>query len=234
MSVSRPFTLSRSATTLVALALSGSLLAGCVPLVVGAAAGGTAIVAVDRRSAGMQLVDKNIERTTQNTINESIGEAGRVIVSSYNQRVLLTGEVPNEAAKQSAETMARNATDVKRVDNQLTVGPRASFSTRSNETWITSRVKAELLATKQVPSGSINVITTRGVVYLMGQVTDLEGQRAASAAAGVSGVSRVVKVFDIVSGSSLNTTSGSSGAPTTVPGTETNPSSGGVQTFPLE
>jgi len=234
MSVSRPFTLPRSATTLIALALSGSMLAGCVPLVVGAAAGGTAIVAVDRRSAGMQLVDKNIERKTQNTINDAIGETGRVIVSSFNQRVLLTGEVPTEAAKQSAETMARNATDVKRVDNELTVGPRASFSTRSNETWITSRVKAELLATKQVPSGSINVITTRGVVYLMGQVTDLEGQRAASAAAGVSGVSRVVKVFDIVSGSSLNTTSGSTGAPTTVPGTETNPSSGGVQTFPLE
>ncbi len=234
MSVSRPFTLSRSAGALVAGALCCSLLAGCVPLVVGAAAGGTAIVAVDRRSAGMQLVDKNIERRTQNTINESIGEVGRVIVSSYNQRVLLTGEVPNEAAKQSAETMARNATDVKRVDNQLTIGPRASFSTRSNETWITSRVKAELLATKEVPSGSINVITTRGVVYLMGQVTDLEAQRAASAAAGVSGVSRVIKVFDIVSGNSVKAATGSSSSPTTVPGTEVNPSSGGVQTFPLD
>jgi len=234
MSVSRSFSLSRPAAALVAVSLSCSLLAGCVPLVVGAAAGGTAIVAVDRRSAGIQLVDKNIERRTQNTINESIGEAGRVIVSSYNQRVLLTGEVPSEAAKQSAETMARNAMDVKRVDNQLTVGPRASFSTRSNETWLTSRVKAELLATKEVPSGTINVITTRGVVYLMGQVTDLEGQRAASAAAGVSGVSRVIKVFDIVSGSSLKPSGPATGTPTTVPGTETNPSSGGVQTFPLE
>lgn len=234
MSVSRPFSLSRSATALVAVSLSCSLLAGCVPLVVGAAAGGTAIVAVDRRSAGMQLVDKNIERRTQNTINESVGEAGRVIVSSYNQRVLLTGEVPSEAAKQSAETIARNATDVKRVDNQLTVGPRASFSTRTNETWITSRVKAELLATKQVPSGSINVITTRGVVYLMGQVTDLEGQRAASAAAGVNGVTRVIKVFDIVSGSSVAPATGGTGAPASVPGTGVDPSSGGVQTFPLE
>jgi len=234
MSVSRSFPLSRPAAALVAVSLSCSLLAGCVPLVVGAAAGGTAIVAVDRRSAGIQLVDKNIERRTQNTINESIGEAGRVIVSSYNQRVLLTGEVPTEAAKQSAETMARNATDVKRVDNQLTVGPRASFSTRSNETWLTSRVKAELLATKEVPSGTINVITTRGVVYLMGQVTDLEGQRAASAAAGVSGVSRVIKVFDIVSGNSVTPSGSATGTPTTVPGTETNPSSGGVQTFPLE
>ena len=236
MSALRKFPFSRPATAVIAVALACSALSGCIPLVVGGAAAGTAIVAVDRRSAGMQLIDKNLERTTQNKINESIGDSGRVIVSAYNQRLLLTGEVPNEAAKQSAESIARSAQDVKRVENQLTVGPRASFTTRSNETWITSRVKAELLGTKGVPSGSINVITTRGVVYLMGQVTDLEGQRAASAAAGVNGVSRVIKVFDIVSGSAAAPASGSSAGngAMAVPGTEANPSSGAVQTFPLE
>ena len=117
--------------------------------------------------------------------------------------------------------------------NQLRIGPVADFSTRSNDTWISTKVKTDLLATSGVPSGTILTTTSQGVVYLMGQVTAQEADAAANAAAGIAGVKGVVKVFDIAS----STDKVSSTPPKTNPSnanTNSNPAtSGGTQTFPL-
>ncbi|CFV98557.1 transport lipoprotein [Bordetella pertussis] len=117
----------------------------------------------------------------------------------YGGHVLLTGDAPTEEAKAQATAIAQSIENVKAVTNQLTVGPAADFSTRSNDTWLTSKVKTALINTKYVPSGTISVTTSRGVVYLMGKVTQAEGDYAANAAAGVGGVARVVKLFETIS-----------------------------------
>ncbi|MFV9474764.1 BON domain-containing protein [Advenella sp. RU8] len=221
-------------TALLALALgSSTLLSACVPLLIGGAATTTAVVVSDRRTSGMQLTDKNIGIRTENRINEELKDTVRINAMAYNQRVLLTGEAPTLAAKEQAAAIAKGVPDVKAVLNEVVVAPPASFSTRANDSWITSKVRTELLTTKNVPSSTIDITTSRGVVYLMGQVTPIEGDRAASAAAGISGVNRVVKVFDLVSGTGGTTPSSvtSSTGSMTVPGTEVNPST--TQTYPL-
>lgn len=220
-------------TALLALTLSSaSLLSACVPLLVGGAATTTAIVATDRRTTGMQLTDKNIGISTESKISSELKDSVRINAMSYNQRVLLTGEATTLAAKERASSIAQNVADVKTVLNEVVVAPTAAFSTRANDSWITSKVRTELLTTKDVPSSTIDITTSRGVVYLMGQVTSLEGDRAASAAAGISGVNRVVKVFDIIADTASTTQSSSSGT-LSVPGTEVNPS-GSTQTYPLD
>lgn len=221
-------------TAILAVVLgSSTLLSACVPLLVGGAATTTAVVVSDRRTSGMQLTDKNIGIRTESRISEELKDAVRINAMAYNQRVLLTGEASTLAAKERATAIARGVPDVKTVLNEVVVAPPAAFSTRANDSWITSKVRTELLTTKNVPSSTIDITTSRGVVYLMGQVTPIEGDRAASAAAGVSGVNRVVKVFDLVSdtGTASHSSVTSSSGSMTVPGTEVNPST--TQTYPL-
>lgn len=182
------------------LALGGaSALSGCVPLALGGAAAGTAVVATDRRTSGAQLDDKTISLKVENQIAKQLGDTARVNASVYEGRVLLTGDVPTEAAKTQAGDIARKIEKVRIVNNQLNVGPITPLGDRSNDAWLSSKVRAALLETKYVPSGTISTTTERGVVYLMGKVTQQEGDYAATAAAGVSGVVKVVKLFDTIS-----------------------------------
>ena len=121
------------------------------------------------------------------------------------------------------------------VLNELMIAPPAPFSVRSKDTWISSKVKSELLITKNVPSGSILVTTSQGVVYLMGQVTETEGNNAAQVASTISGVVRVVKAFDIVSASQAASSSTSNPTSPSSTTTSSSPAAGGsTQTFPLQ
>lgn len=192
---------------------AAATLSACAPLVVGGAAATTAVVVTDRRTSGTQLEDQNIAFKTEFQINQKMNDTARVNAVSYNGVVLLTGDVPSEAAKAEATAIARGVEHVKSVVNQLNVGPVASFTVRSNDTWITSKVKTALLNTKYVPSGSIVVTTDRGVVYLMGMVTEAEGNYAATAASEVSGVTKVVKLFQTISREeAVRLSAGSSGS----------------------
>src|SRR5690606_19130071 len=120
------------------------------------------------------------------------GETGRVKPTAYAGWVLLTGDVASEQDKTKAGQLASQIEKVTRVFNEVRVGDITPVSVRSNDTWITSKVKASLLNTKEVPSRSINVTTERGVVYLMGRVTEIESRRASKVAASVAGVNKVV------------------------------------------
>lgn len=188
---------------LMATALTGAVsgLAGCVPLVVGGAAAGTASVITDRRSSGTQLDDQTMAFAAQHNVSNALGDGDdiRVRATAYDGKVLLTGDVPNDAAKSKAGTTARQVEKVKSVVNELTVGPVASLGDRSNDTWLSSKVRTALLDTKYVPSGTINTTVEHGVVYLMGKVTEEEGNYAATAVAGVGGVAKVVKLFTYIS-----------------------------------
>ncbi|AOB40942.1 BON domain-containing protein [Bordetella parapertussis] len=182
-----------------ALSAAALTLSACAPLVIGGAAATTAVVVTDRRTSGVQLEDQNIAFKAESQIAQKLGNTARVNAMVYGGHVLLTGDAPTEEAKAQATAIAQSIENVKAVTNQLTVGPAADFSTRSNDTWLTSKVKTALINTKYVPSGTISVTTSRGVVYLMGKVTQAEGDYAANAAAGVGGVARVVKLFETIS-----------------------------------
>jgi osmotically-inducible protein OsmY len=172
------------------------LLSGCVPLVIGAAVAGTAMVVADRRSVGAQADDESIELKISNNIGGSFGDRVHVNATSYNGIVLLTGEVPTAELKTQVEQIARTTPKVRRVDDELAVGAVTSLGARSNDSYITSKVKARLVEANKVPVNLIKVVTERQVVYLMGIVSHAEGDAAGQVAATTSGVQRVVKVFE--------------------------------------
>ena len=183
--------------TLAVLALA-ALVSGCAPLLIGGAVIGSALIVTDRRTAGTQLDDEAIELKANSRMNEAFGDRARVSTTSYNLIVLLTGEVPTEADKATASQVIARIDNVKSIVNELLVGPQNSFSEKAKDTFITTKVKASLLDAKDLFANSIKVVTNRGVVYLMGRLTEREATRAAEVARGVSGVVKVVRVFDIV------------------------------------
>ena len=197
---------SASSWVIVAVAAS-TLLAGCAPLIVGTAVVAGAVVVTDRRTTGAQVDDEVIQGKAGGRIGEALpGDNVRVNVTSYNRMVLLTGEVPKEADKTTVEQIVARIDNVVSVVNELTVGPPNSFNEKTNAAFITTKVKASLVDAKDVFSNQIKVVTHRGVVYLMGRVTEREAARAAEIARGVSGVVKVVKVFEILSEAELANT----------------------------
>ena len=106
--------------------------------------------------------------------------------------VLLTGEVPTPADKTTAEQVVARIDNVLSVVNELAVGPPNTFTERTKAAFVTTKVKASLVDAKDVLANSIKVVTHRGVVYLMGRVTEREANRASEVARGVSGVAKVV------------------------------------------
>lgn len=178
-------------------------LSGCGALVIGGTAATTALVATDRRTVGQQVEDQAIEMKAASEMRRLFEDTARVNATAYSGLLLLTGDVPTEQAKQQAGDAAQKVEKVNRVVNELRVGEPTALSVRSNDTWLTSKVKTALINTREVPSRTINVTTERGVVYLLGKVTSDEGRRAAIAASSVKGVNKVVKLFQIVSPESL-------------------------------
>jgi osmotically-inducible protein OsmY len=184
---------------LTAVAGVSTLLAGCVPLVVGGAVAGTALVATDRRSVGAQADDEAIELKIANNIGTGYGDRVHVNVTSYNGVVLLTGEVPTQDLVGTMSEIARTTAKVRRVHSEIVVGPVSDVGARSNDTYITSKVKSRFVeASKTFSPTHIKVVTERGVVYLMGLVRREEGDAAGQIAASTSGVVRVVKLFEYI------------------------------------
>ncbi|MGI4716851.1 MAG: BON domain-containing protein [Janthinobacterium lividum] len=177
-------------------ALAASL-SGCVALAVGGAAA-TALATNDRRTIGMQTEDKAINVKAEIKMNQLTGENGHINVTSYNRKVLLTGEVRDEAMKQAAEREVRAIDNVVSVINELEIAGPSSYTSRSNDALITTKVKASLVDKKTVSATAFKVTTERGIVYLMGLVTQREGNIAADVAKGVPGVNRVVKIFEYI------------------------------------
>jgi len=183
--------------TLLVAAL-GATLSACAPLVVGGAAVG-ALVAVDRRTSGAQLDDQGIELRANNRLKDELGDArARVAVSSYNRRVLLTGEAASEAVKTQITQIVSGVTNVREVINELGVTNSPTFKERATDTLITGRLKASLVDAKDLAATAFKVVTERGTVYLMGRVTQREADRATDIARNTPGVSRVVRTFEII------------------------------------
>jgi osmotically-inducible protein OsmY len=183
-----------------ASAVAAILLQGCVPIVIGAAVGGTAMVATDRRTTGTQVDDELIEDKIALNIRERFKGDFHVNVTSYSGIVLLTGEVPAETAKADIAELARTTPKVRAVQNELVVGAVTDLGSRSNDTLITSKVKTRFVEANKFQINHVKVVTERSVVYLMGVVRRDEGDAAAEIASTTSGAQRVVKVFEYVGG----------------------------------
>lgn len=185
-------------------AFLGTALSACVPLIVGGAAAGGALVASDRRTSGAQLDDEGIELRAASRIRSEMGSRVRVNLTSYNRQVLLTGEVPNLQDKQLVEQVVARVDNVTSVVNELAVLNSPSLVERSSDTLLTGRVKAMLLDAKDLQSNAIKVVTERGTTYLMGRVTASEADRATEVARTTPGVQKVIRIFEIISQEELS------------------------------
>ncbi|MCR5866185.1 BON domain-containing protein [Aquincola sp. J276] len=196
----------RPAVLLLSALGASLLLSACAPLLIGGAAVGSALVVTDRRSTGTQLDDQSIELKAVNRISPIAGDRGHVSATSYNKVVLLTGEVPDEAMRSRVEQQVRGIEGVRSVVNELAIMGPSSLTARSNDSLLTSKVKATLVDAKDVQASAIKVTTERGTVYLMGRVTEREAARASDLARSVGGVQKVVRVFEVISEAELANT----------------------------
>lgn len=188
------------ATLTVALAaLTAALTSGCVPLLVGGAAAGGAMVASDRRSTGTQLDDQTLEIKVKRRINEVLGDKHHVNVNSYNRQVLLTGEVFEDRDRDTVAQAVARVENVRSVVNETVKDWPSTMTARSNDSLIEGKVKATFIDAKGLQANAFNIVVERGVVYLMGRVTEAEAQQAVDLTRTIGGVQKVVKVLEIVS-----------------------------------
>lgn len=183
-----------AATLIVAL----PMLQGCVPaVIVGGAAVGV-LSASDRRSTGTQTDDETTEWKAASHIPVQYKDGAHVNFTSYNRNLLITGEVFNEDGKQAIGEAVARIEGVRQVYNELLVGPVTSLTSRSNDTFIDSKVKARLVDSNQISANHIKVVTERGTTYLMGIVSEREAKVAIAVARTTDGVRKVVNVMEIL------------------------------------
>ena len=205
--------LQRMQRPLAAAVLCGAVmmsLQGCAGVMLGGAVVGT-MAATDRRTLGAQTEDKAIVVKGESRASGVVGEDGHVNVNSFIRKVLLTGEVKDAAMKSAVEREIASIENVKSVVNELAVDLPSSFTSRSNDSLITGKVKASFVDSKELHANAVKVVTERGVVYLMGRVKQREGELAGEIARNVSGVQKVVKLFDYISEEELRQMSIASG-----------------------
>jgi osmotically-inducible protein OsmY len=192
--------------------------AACAPIVGGAVAAGTALVVTDRRTTGAQVDDQTIQLRLANELTAAFkNQPVHINVNSFDRKVLMTGEVPDEAAKGRAEEIARASQNVRAVVNELAIAAPSSLSDRTADTALSGRVRAAFVNTREIAFNSIEIVTERRIVYLLGLVTENEGKIAAQVASKVPGVQQVVKVFDVASQEEVDRRRAMGAAPATAP-----------------
>lgn len=181
-----------------AAGLTAPLLAGCF----GAAAvgvGATALILADRRPSEIYLADEATELRAVSRINEKYGDQVHVNATSFNHALLLTGEAPSAVVKADIDKIAASVPNVKSIANELQIAGVSSLGSRSNDSFITSKVKGRFVDAAKFPANNVKVVTEAGVVYLMGLVTRREANDAVDIARTTGGVLKVVRVMEIIS-----------------------------------
>ena len=172
-------------------------LVGCVPMfAVGTAAGTGAYISEDRRTSGMFIEDEGIELKGARRIHQQYGDHVHINVTSYNRIVLLSGEVPTAAIRADVEKLMMGVENVRKIYNELVIAANTTLASRSNDTLITSKVKARFLAERKFQINHIKIVTENEVVFLLGVVTRQEADNAAQIASSTASVKKVVKAFE--------------------------------------
>jgi osmotically-inducible protein OsmY len=175
------------------------LLQGCVAAAVVGVVGG-ASVATDNRSLGNQIDDQKIEIDAQAKLSKSdaLSDNTNLQVISVNGSVLVVGQAPNSYLRDQAIKAINEVNGVKQLHNQIRISNTTSFTTKTNDVWLTSKVKTSLFGTDKLDATNINVVTENGEVFLMGLVTKEQATSAVDIARNVGGVNRVFKIFEYV------------------------------------
>ena len=185
--------------TLLVATFGTTLLQGCAPVVVGGAATGAAVVH-DRRSAGTALDDQTIELKALNAVmqDRELDKHTDLTATSYNNVVLLTGQAESESYRDRYVAHIRKIELVRRIVNEVTIGPKATLQEHTNDIYITSKVKLELFSVKlpDFDPTRVKVVTEKGVVYLLGLVSPKEAEAVVEKVRYLRGVKQVVKVFE--------------------------------------
>jgi osmotically-inducible protein OsmY len=153
------------------------------------------------RTMGSTIDDSLIEtKVSVNVAKADIGldRDSHIVVVSYNGIVLLAGQTPNANLKAKAEQAARATQRVKKVNNELQVLAPSSLLARNNDTWLTTKIKSQMLADAAVPGSRIKIVTENGIVYMLGLVTRQEANITTSLVQGVDGVQKIVKLFEYI------------------------------------
>ena len=179
-------------------ALAVLQLSSCAVVAVGGVAAGAAIMA-DRRTPGVQAIDKGIELEANNALAKKFGDNAHINVTSFNQKVLLTGEVKDAVIKGEAGAYVKAMKNVRAVFNELIIGPNSSYTSRANDSYLESKIKTQMIFTEQLPSNSMAIVAEGSSIYLMGILTQSEADLAKKIASNTSGVKDVYVYFDIIS-----------------------------------
>ncbi len=179
------------------LAVVAGVLSGCVGMVLGGAAGGASVIN-DPRTAGSQVEDESIELKAGTRLRgqKELDQQVHINVTSYNQVVLLTGEAPTEDMRAQVFELVKGIEKVRTVHNEITIAAPTPLTSRTTDSWLTTSVKAKIVGAKELNAIRIKVVSEAGTVYLLGLVTQKEGDLAAQLASQTAGVQRVVKLFE--------------------------------------
>ena len=180
------------------VALAVLQLSSCAVVAVGGVATSAAIMA-DRRTPGVQAIDKGIELEASNALAKKFGDNAHINVTSFNQKVLLTGEVKDDDIKGEAGAYVKAMKNAHAVFNELMIGPNSSYTSRANDSYLESKIKTQMIFTDKLPSNSMAIVAEGSSVYLMGILTQSEADLAKKIASNTSGVKDVYVYFDIIS-----------------------------------
>ena len=170
--------------------ITASQLSSCAVVAVGGVAA-TATVLADRRSPGVQAIDKGIELEANNALDKKFGDKAHINVTSFNQKVLLTGEVKDADIKGEAGAYVKAMKNARSVYNELIIGPNSSYTARANDSYLESKIKTQMIFTEQLPSNSMAIVAEGSSVYLMGILTQSEADLDKKGARNANGVKDV-------------------------------------------
>jgi osmotically-inducible protein OsmY len=179
-------------------ALAVLQLSSCAVVAVGGVAA-TATVLADRRTPGVQAIDKGIELEANSALGKKFGDNAHINVTSFNQKVLLTGEVKDADIKAEAGAYVKAMKNARSVYNELIIGPNSSYTSRANDSYLESKIKTQMVFTEKLPSNSMDIVAEGSSVYLMGILTQGEADLAKKIASNTNGVKDVYVFFDIIS-----------------------------------
>lgn len=186
------------AIRLFAAILMSSFLSGCGVLAVGGVVAGASVLA-DRRTPAVQAIDKGIELEAGNALVKRYGDNAHINVTSFNQKVLLTGEAKDADIKGQAEAFVKAMKNARSVFNEIVIGPNSTYTARANDTYLESKIKSQMIFTNKLPSNSMAIVAEGNSVYLMGILTQNEAEMAKKIASNTNGVKDVYAYFDIIS-----------------------------------
>ena len=174
------------------------VLQGCAPIAITGATTAVTTLASDRRTTGTFIEDEAIEIKSRLALSnqKDLNKRVHINFTSYNTSVLVSGEAPTEADRQAVIDLVKNVEKVTRVHDEIAIAAPSSLISRSADSVVTAKIKAKIIAEKDLSSLHIKVVNENGVTFLMGLVSTQEGDVATEIARRTGGVQKVVKLFE--------------------------------------